>query len=81
MMMIMIMIKITIDSEIRGVVKNHGYFTVRLIVRGGGGVQSTPSALTDSECENFDPPKRAKNSVFGPTNTCFWTHPKKITKS
>ena len=33
----MIMIKITIDSEIRGVVKNHGYFTVRLIVRGGGG--------------------------------------------
>ena len=38
MMMIMIMIKITIDSEIRGVVKNHRYFTVRLIVRGGGAV-------------------------------------------
>ena len=40
----------------REVIKKHGYFMVRLTVRGeGGGGVSATSTLTVGNCENFDP--------------------------
>ena len=41
--------------HLKEVVKNIGYFTVRLALKGKGGGVSATLALTISKCENFDP--------------------------
>ena len=49
--------------------------------KGMGGGGSVSSALTISKYENFDPLKRAENSVFGPENYFFCKHQIKSQKT